>query len=137
MNRNDKRAALCGLSFLPLSKATVRNRPGSPTIEVQGSFTPVPIASGEWGETEEAGYPVEQELEATVTDTGSARLTEIRTLFAEPGLLLLDFTNGDRCIAGTGEFPVQVNTRLSGSPASLSLSVKRDSPEPAKVYSSF
>lgn len=137
MNRNDKRAALCGLSFLPLSAATVRNRPGSPTIEVQGTFTPVPISSGEWGETGEAGYPIEQELEAVVTDTSSARLDEIRTLFAESGLLLLDFTNGDRRVAGTGEFPVQVNTQLSGSPASLSLTFKRDSPEPAKVYSSF
>ena len=137
MNRNDKRAALCGLSFLPLSRAAVRNRPGSPTIEVRGVFTKVPISSGEWGETEEAGYPVEQELEAMVTDTGSVRLAEIRTLFAEAGLLLLDFTNGDRRAAGTDEFPVQVNTQLGGSHASLTLSFKRDSPEPAKVYSSF
>lgn len=115
----------------------MRNRPGSPTIEVRGVFTKVPISSGEWGETEEAGYPVEQELEAVVTDTGSVRLAEIRTLFAEAGLLLLDFTNGDRRVAGTDEFPVQVNTQLGGSHASLTLSFKRDSPEPAKVYSSF
>ena len=137
MNRNDKRAAVCSLAFLPISQATVRNYPGSPGIEVQGTFTPVPISSGEYRETGEAGYPVEQELESVVTDTSSARLNEIRTLFAEAGLVLLDFTNGERRVVGSDEFPVQVNTELSGTPATLSLTFKRDSPEPAKVYSSF
>lgn len=137
MNRNDKRASVCSLAFLPLSQATVRNFPGSPDIEVRGAFTPVPVSSAEYSETGEAGSPVEQELEAVVTGTSSAELSGLRTLFAEAGLVLLGFTNGDRRVVGTGEFPVQVNTELSGTPASLTLTFKRDSPEPAKVYSSF
>ena len=137
MNRNDKRASVCGLAFLPLSQATVRNFPGSPDIGVHGTFTPVPVSSAEYGETGETGSPIEQELEAVVTETSSAKLNELRTLFAEAGLVLLDFTNGERRVVGSDEFPVQVNTELSGTPASLSLTFKRDSPEPAKVYSSF
>ncbi|WP_337626273.1 hypothetical protein [Phocaeicola sp.] len=97
----------------------------------------MPVSSAEYGETGEAGYPIEQELEAVVTDTSSAELNGLRTLFAEAGLVLLDFTNGERRVVGSDEFPVQVNTELSGTPATLSLTFKRDSPEPAKVYSSF
>ena len=40
-------------------------------------------------------------------------------------------------VIGTDEFPVLVSTELSGSPQSLTLSFKRDSPEPAKTYSSL
>ena len=137
MNRNDKRSAICRLDFLPISQATVKNRPGSNLIQVSGSFNPVPISSGEFRETEEQGAPVEQELQAVVTDTGSGRLAEIRELFAQDGLVLLTFTNGEQRIVGTDEFPVHVNAELSGSPQTLTISFRRDSAEPAKNYSSF
>ena len=137
MNRNDKRAAICRLDFLPISQATVKNQPGNNLIQGSGSFSPVPIASGEFRETEEQGAPVEQELEAVETDTGSGRLAEIRELFAQDGLVRLTFTNGEQRIVGTDEFPVHVNAELSGSPQTLTLSFRRDSAEPAKIYSSF
>lgn len=137
MNRNDKRSAICRLDFLPISQATVQNQPGNPTIQVRGSFNPVPIASGEFRETEEQGAPVEQELSAVVTDTGSDRLAEIRQLFAQDGLVLLTFTNGEQKLVGTDEFPVHVNAELNGSPQALTLSFTRLSAEPAKKYSSF
>ena len=137
MNRNDKRAAICRLAFLPISGATVRNTPGNPTIQVRGTFTPLPISSGEFEETETNGNPIEQELEAVITDTSVAKLQEYRTLLADYGLLLVTLTNGDQRIIGTDEFPVLVSTELSGSPQTLTLSFKRNSPEPAKSYSSF
>lgn len=137
MNLNDKRAAICRLDFLPVSQATVIDQPGSRLIKVQGDFNPIPIASGEFRETEEQGELVEQELTAVVTDTGSDRLGEIRDLFAQDGLVRLTFTNGEQRVVGTDEFPVHVNAELSGSPQSLTLSFRRNSADPAKKYSSF
>ena len=137
MNRNDKRSAICRLDFLPVSQATVIDQPGSRLIKVRGDFNPIPIASGEFRETEEQGELVEQELTAVVTDTGSGRLAEMRNLFAQDGLVLLTFTNGEQRVVGTDEFPVHVNAELSGSPQSLTLSFRRNSAEPAKKYSSF
>lgn len=137
MNRNDKRAAICRLAFLPIGQATVTDHPGSNLIQVRGSFNPVPIASGEFRETEELGEPVEQELTAVVTDTGSDRLAGIRDLFAQDGLVRLTFTNGEQRVVGTDEFPVHVNAELGGSPLTLTLSFRRNSAEPAKKYSSF
>ena len=137
MNLNDKRAAICRLDFLPVSQATVIDQPGSRLIKVQGDFNPIPIASGEFRETEEQGELVEQELTAVVTDTGADRLAAIRDLFAQDGLVLLAFTNGEQRVVGTDEFPVHVNAELSGSPLALTLSFRRHSAEPAKKYSSF
>ena len=137
MKRDDKRAAICRLDFLPVSQATVSDQPGSRLIKVRGSFNPIPIASGEFRETEEQGLPVEQELTAVVTDTGSDRLAEIRDLFSQDGLVRLTFTNGEQRVVGTSEFPVHVNAELGGSPQALTLSFRRNSAEPAKNYSSF
>ena len=137
MNRNDKRAAICRLAFLPIGQATVQNKPGQPGIQVQGTFTKLPISSGEFQESETNGNPVEQELEAVITDTNAGQLEEYRRLLADYGLLLVTLTNGDQRVIGTDEFPVLVSTELSGSPQSLTLSFKRDSPELAKTYSSL
>lgn len=137
MSRNDKRAAICRLAFIELSKATVRYTPGNPTIQVRGTFTQLPISSGEFEETETNGEPVEQKLEAVITDTSVEKLSEYRTMLAEYGLLLLTMTNGDQRVVGTDEFPVLVTTELSGTPQALSLTFKRNSPEPAKKFSSF
>lgn len=137
MNRNDKRAAICRLAFLPIGQATVLNKPGNPSIQVRGTFIQIPIASGEFQEGETNGNPIEQELEAVVTDTNADNLTAYRNLLADYGLLLVTLTNGDQRVIGTDEFPVLVSTELGGSPQALTLSFKRDSPEPAKVYSSF
>ena len=137
MNRNDKRAAICRLAFLPIGQATVRNKPGNPSIQVRGTFIQIPIASGEFQESETNGKPIEQELEAVITDTNADNLNAYRNLLADYGLLLVTLTNGDQRVIGTDEFPVLVSTELGGSPQALTLSFKRDSPEPAKVYSSF
>ena len=125
------------MEFLPISQATVENRPGNPVIRVRGTFTRLPIASGEFRESETNGNPIEQELEAIITDTSAANLTGYRNLLAEYGLLRMTLTNGDVRVVGTDEFPVLVSTELSGTPQSLTLSFKRNSPEPAKRYSSF
>lgn len=137
MNRNDKRASICRLSFLPIEQATVNDFLGQTNIQVRGTFTDIPISSGEWTETTDPVNGVEQELNAVVTDTSFANLNDLRTLLSQNGLLLLTLTNGERRVAGTKEFPVLVSTELSGTPASLQLSFRRSSPEPSKNYSSF
>ena len=137
MSRNDNRAAVCGVEFLPVSRATVGNMPGNPAIRVGGTFVRLPIASAEFRESETNGTPVEQELEAVITSTGADNLSGYRDLLADYGLLRLTFTNGDVRVVGTDEFPVLVSTELSGTHRSLTLSFKRDSPEPSKIYSSF
>ena len=137
MNRNDKRASVCGLEFLPIGQAIVEDLPGNPHIKVTGSFTRIPIASGEFRESEEPGNPIEQELEAVVTGTSTEILATYRNLFVNYGLVRLTMTNGDRKVIGNNEFPVLVSTNLGGSPQQLTLSFKRESPEPAKEYSSF
>lgn len=136
MGRNDKCISICRLEFIPTGQANVRNQPGDFTIEVRGEFTEIPIASGEFTETNEQGH-VEQKLQAVVTDTSYVTLTFLRKLFAQDGLLLLTGINGERKLMGTDQFPVHVNYELGGSPATLTLSVARRSPEPAKKFSSF
>lgn len=137
MSINDKRIAICGIDFLPIDQATVEDRPGSDTIKVRGEFRNVPIQSGELRETEEPGMAVEQELEAVVTDTGAANLSVLREMFRHYGLVRLRLTNGEVRVVGTAEFPVLVSMELSGVPGSLTLTVERESPEPAKLFASL
>lgn len=137
MNQNDKRSSVCRLAFLPVALAKVTDKPGSMFIQVQGTFIPIPISSAEFRETEKQGTAVEQELKAAVTCTGSDCLASIRETFNQDGLILIGFTNGEQKIIGTDEFPVHVDTELSGTPKTLTLSFTRNSAEPAKVYSSF
>jgi hypothetical protein len=139
MNREDKRAQVCAMSYLPPSVSPMVNLPGSDSIRLNEMLAiPIYISSGEWKEKVEAvGKPVEQELKATVTDTSSTSERELRTLLGAEGILLLSFTNGETKVVGTDEFPVLISVERSGSPGMLTLSFKRLSPEPAKRLSSF
>lgn len=127
------------MSFLPPSVSPVVNLPGCDTIGLNpGLAIPIYISNGEWKEKMEvAGKPVEQELNATVTDTSRSSEKELRALFGAEGILLLTFTNGETRVVGTDEFPVLVSVERSGNPGTLTLSFKRLSPEPAKTLSSF
>ena len=133
MNQNDKRSHVCGLSFLPLSDATVINIPGERDIQVSGTWIEIDISSVDWKETREyVGQPVAQELKATVTNTSKEYESMLRNIFTTSGLLLLKFSNTDQIVLGTDEFPVSVTVERSGDPSKIFLSFKRDSPEPAK-----
>ena len=134
MNVNSKRSQICGLSFLPVDSATVKNIPGRLDIQVSGSWVSIDISSGEWKETVEyAGQPVAQELKATVTNTSIEHESSLRHLFSSTGLLLLRFSNKDSKVVGTDEFPVHVTVERSGDPGKILLSFKRESPEVAKT----
>lgn len=133
MNTNSKRSQVCGLSFLSVAAATVVNVPGQKNIQVSGSWIKIDISSGEWKETVEyVGQPVAQELKATVTNTSVEYESSLRNLFSGTGLLLLQFSNTEKRVVGTDEFPVTVTVERSGDPGKIYLSCKRDSPEPAK-----
>lgn len=138
MSLENKRSQICGMSFLPLPDAEVRNVPGSDKLRVRGIWVSINVSSGEWKENlEQVGKPVEQELKATVTDTSAAMESRLRTLFSVDGLLLVGLTNEEKKVVGTDEFPVHVSMERSGDPGKLALSFKRSSPEPAKVLESF
>lgn len=138
MNQNDKRSQVCEMYFLPISDALVNNTPGMEIIKIRGEWTRIGISSGEFKEKQDTvGGIVEQELKATVTDTGETNTEFVRKLIANEGLVLIDMTNGGRKVIGTDQFPVLLSSEYSGSPLKLSLSLKRDSPEQAKVFKSF
>lgn len=138
MNQNDRRSQVCEMYFLPISDAVVDNTPGMEFIKIRGEWIRIGISSGEFKEKQDpVGGIVEQELKAVVTDTGEANTRLVRKLIVNDGLVLLDMTNGSRKVIGTDQFPVLLSCEYSGSPLKLSLSFKRDSPEPSKIFKSF
>lgn len=137
MNTDDKRAQICGMGFIPVTAAVVKNVPGLETIQVSGEWTLLPVSSGEFKEKIVSGELTEQELKAVVTDTGSSFSTLLRDLVRREGLVRLRFTNESEKVVGTDHFPVMMSLQESGSPAAFTLSFKRNSPEPAKFLKSF
>lgn len=137
MRQNDKRIQIYAMGYLPVKDAQVINCPGTLDIKVAGAFHKIPVSAGEFKEKIEPGTLIEQELNATVTDTGVMTLAELRVLFFQEGLLLLKMTNGEEKVVGTDQFPVLITAEISGSPSKMKLSFKRNSPEPAKIFKSF
>lgn len=137
MRQNDKRAQIYAMEYLPVKDAQVINFPGTFDIKVAGAFRKIPVSAIEFKEKIEPGTLIEQELNATVTDTSMMTLAELRILFFQEGLLLLKMTNGEEKVVGTDQFPVLITSEISGSPAMIKLSFKRNSPEPAKILKSF
>lgn len=137
MNTDDKRVQICGMGFIPVTAAVVKNVPGLETIQVSGEWTLLPVSSGEFKEKIVSGELTEQELKAVVTDTGSSFSTLLRDLVRREGLVRLRFTNESEKVVGTDHFPVMMSLQESGSPAAFTLSFKRNSPEPAKFLKSF
>lgn len=137
MNLENKRAQLCSLYFLPVTAAVIDNYPGANYIRIKGDWTKISIASGEFKEKHLPGDIIEQELKAVVPDTGVSHLNKMERLFINDGLIRIRMTNGDDKVVGTDQFPVRVTLENSGSPAKLTLSFKRESPELAKVFKSF
>lgn len=138
MNQNNRRSQICGMCFLPISNAQVENTPGTDYIKVSGEWVDLGVSSGELKEKQDfIGAVVEQELKAVVTDTGENNTRLIRALITNEGLVLLKMTNGSHKVVGTDQFPVSISLENSGSPAKLTLSFKRSSPESAKLFKSF
>ena len=123
--------------FIPLAEAEIFNLPGSDSINVSGALTEIPIASGEFTEEQTNGSPAKQTLSANVTDTGQDTSSNLRQLFSQEGILVIQLTSGEQKVVGTDEFPVLVTMTQSGSPAAYQLTFDRESPEPAKFLQSF
>lgn len=137
MNENNKRAQLCGMDFLPIAGASINNQPGADYIRIAGTWREIPVSSGEWKETEAMNGIIAQELKVVVTNTSDEFLKELRGWLRQEGVVRLTFTNEIMRVVGTDQFPVLLTIEQGGSPSSLTLSMKRDSPEPAKLYQSF
>lgn len=137
MNNSDKTAQICALYFIPVRNSEIENYPGMNYIHVRGEWTFIPISSGEFKEITSPGETIEQELKAVVTNTGMESLTKLTKLFLQNGLIRMKLTNGDDKVIGTDQFPIRITLENSGSPAKLTLSCKRNSPEASKLFKSF
>ena len=110
MSNHTKRNQICGLKFIPLAEAEIFNLPGSDSINVSGALTEIPIASGEFTEEQTNGSPAKQTLSANVTDTGQDTISNLRQLFSQEGILVIQLTSGEQKVVGTDEFPVLVTS---------------------------
>lgn len=138
MNQNNKRSQICEMHFLPISNAQVENIPGSNSIKVHGEWIDFHITSGEFKEKQDIpGGIVDQELKVVITDTNEKNAASICDMIIHEGLVLIEMTNGNRKVIGTDQFPVTLSPEYSGSPIKLTLLIKRDSPESAKILKSF
>lgn len=138
MGQQDKRSQVCGMYFMPLSEAEVKNYPGKEIISVRGRWLDLKVSSGEYKEKqEEPGGVVEQELKAVVADTGADYVRLLRNISGQEGLVLIRTTNGGEYVVGTEQFPVTFSWEYSGSPLKQIISFKRNSSEGAKKMKSF
>lgn len=137
MKLDDKRAQICALYFISTADAMIENYPGVNYIRIHGTWTNIPVSSGEYKEKESPEESIEQEFKAVVTDTGADRLARLKELIMPNGLIRMKLTNGDDRVVGTDQFPVRITLEYSGSPAKLTLSFKRNSPEVSKLFKSF
>lgn len=136
--QNDKIAQIYEMHYLDLDNAEVEYFPGKDIIKVSGDWINLKISNADFKETKEmVGMPVEQELTATITDTGLDKQTEIELLLSSYGLVRLRYTNGIDKVIGTDKFPVHLSYEKSGSPSVIILSMKHSSPELSKVLKSF
>lgn len=136
--QNDKIAQIYEMYYLDLDNAEVEYFPGKDIIKVSGDWINLKISKADFKETKEmVGMPVEQELTATITDTGLDKQTEIELLLSSYGLVRLRYTNGIDKVIGTDKFPVHLSYEKSGSPSVIILSMKYSSPELSKVLKSF
>ena len=137
MNNNNKRAQICGFDFFPISTVNIEYLPGIPNVKLGGESYRIDISSCEFNEDDQEDMSVAQQLSATVTDTSHNNIGKLRSTFLEPGIIVLTYTNGEKKVVGSGEFPVFVSFSISGSPATINLNFERDSPEAAKIFQSF
>lgn len=139
MNQNNKRATIVSLHFYPIVESTiVRCYPGRQILSVTGmaySFRP---QSAEFKETLTQGSDeVSQQFSAIITDVSLASSAGMRRNLSLPGLLLMIYSNSEKRVVGTDQFPVMITLEESGRPAQFKLSFKRTSPEPSKFFQSF
>lgn len=138
---NDPHAEICEVGFIPLAQVTLKTKIGSPEVDVtivSGLIVSDRPQSAQFSEKREAsGQYVEQELEAVFTNDEAEFVNDYRDLADDDAIVFVKYTNGKTLVVGTGLAPVRLALEHSGSPKTLRLSLKRKSPEFAKILKSL
>lgn len=132
-NRESKRAAICGVSFIALSESTVTNVPGVPQIKVSGIWDKMKFSSAEFSEQLSSdGTNYEVNLTISFSDSSQENQREIMAWIGIYLLVRLDYTDGNSRVVGTDQFPVVLSLSGDGSPHALRLTYKGQQPESSK-----
>lgn len=128
MNTNSRHRQIKSVGFTWIENAKIIHRPGSSKAVVNAMWTEIHATKATCSDkTDEAGMHT-VELSAVCTDTSCLEYMMLVELFDRPGILLLKYTDGSRCIVGDEEFPVWVSVHQSDSPLVFNLSCKRTAP---------
>lgn len=138
MKKEDKRAQIHAVYFLPINDADIDDYIGYPSIAISGKWLDIGISRSEFKETQQVnGVMTQQELNIVISDSSEEKEISLRELIMSEVIIRLDYTNGIRKIVGTNRCPVILSIERSGSPSFITISTKRSSPEPAKILRSF
>lgn len=132
-NRESKRAAICGVSFIALSESTVTNVPGVSQIKVSGIWEKMKFSTADFSE-QLSSDTTNYEVNLTITFSDSSQENQ-REVIAWTGIYILvrlDYTDGTSRVVGTDQFPVVLSMSGDGSPHSLRLTYKGNQPESSK-----
>ena len=86
---------------------------------------------------DEEGEYVRQELECVYTDTQLSFMKGKRGWVKEDCIILIRYSSGDVLVVGTDLVPARCTFESGGSPRTVRLSIKRNSPEFAKILESL
>lgn|GEM_PF-846568 len=137
---NDPHAEICYVGFIPISQAELKTKIGSPDIavELRGLMVNPRPQSATFTERQAAsGQYVEQEMESVFTSDEAEFVERFRSMAEEDCIVFVEYTNGKVLVVGTELAPVRLAIEQSGTPKTLRLSFKRNSPEFAKVLQSL
>lgn len=132
-NRESKRAAICGVSFIALSESTVTNVPGVSQIKVSGIWKQIKFSSADFSEqlsSDATNYEVN--LTISFSDSSQENQKEVMEWTGIYILVRLDYTDGNSRVVGSDQFPVVLCLSGEGSPHAIRLTYKGQQPESSK-----
>lgn len=139
-NQQFLRATICGIAILSTSDVTMQTQIGGDTASISGvGGDPYErVQSASFTETlDEEGDYVRQELECVYTDTQLSFMKGKRGWVKEDCIILIRYSSGDVLVVGTDLVPARCTFESGGSPRTVRLSIKRNSPEFAKILESL
>lgn len=142
-NYHDPHAEIIEVGFAPISAVTVITDIGSQEIDVVvngNSLFPMfeyPSSASFREKKSSSGDYVDQELEVVFTSSEADFVSSQRQWIDKDCLAFVRYTSGKVLVAGTEEAPCRCEIEESGTPRTLKVSMKRKSPEFAKVLKSL
>lgn len=132
-NKESKRAAICGVSFMAVAESTVTNVPGLSQIQVIGTWDKQNYSSVEFSETLSSdGSNYDVNLTVSYSDSSPQNSVDLLAWSGIYILIRLDYTDGTCRVVGTDQFPIVLGLSGEGSPRALRLSYKGQQPEQSK-----